>query len=89
MDLSSGGIVAWLAVGLVTGWAAGKVSRGQSFGIIGDLAVGLIGALLGGLIAGLLFDSASDLTWSIVVAFAGSVLLLTVLRVLSRRRMTA
>src|SRR2546430_15560944 len=73
MALSPGGIIAWLLVGLIAGWAAGKVSRGHGFGLIGDLVVGLIGALIGGLIAGALIQGSGGFIGSIIVAVPGAV----------------
>ena len=89
MALSPGGIIAWLVVGLIAGWAAGKVSRGHGFGLIGDLVVGLIGALVGGLIAGLFIQGSIGFIGSIIVAFLGAVVLLALLRLVSGRRTTA
>jgi len=89
MPLSPGGIIAWLVVGLVAGWAAGKVSRGHGFGLIGDLVVGLIGAMVGGLIAGVFLPGSVGFAGSIIVAFLGAVALLALLRLAGRRRMTA
>ena len=80
MDLTPGGIVAWIIVGLIAGWAAGKVSRGRGFGLIGDLAVGLIGALVGGLIAGLFVHGSTGFVGSLIIAFLGAIVLLAVLR---------
>jgi len=88
MALSPGGIIAWLLVGLIAGWAAGKVSRGHGFGLIGDLVVGLIGALIGGLIAGAFIQGSVGFIGSIIVAFLGAVVLLALIRLLSGRRTT-
>jgi uncharacterized membrane protein YeaQ/YmgE (transglycosylase-associated protein family) len=89
MALSPGGIIAWLLVGLIAGWAAGKVSRGHGFGIIGDLVVGLIGALIGGLIAGAFIQGSVGFIGSIIVAFLGAIVLLALIRLLSGRRTAA
>jgi uncharacterized membrane protein YeaQ/YmgE (transglycosylase-associated protein family) len=89
MALSPGGIIAWLVVGLIAGWAAGKVSRGHGFGLIGDLVVGLIGALVGGLIAGLFIQGSIGFIGSIIVAFLGAIVLLALLRLVSGSRMAA
>ncbi len=88
MALSPGGIIAWLVVGLIAGWAAGKVSRGHGFGLIGDLVVGLIGALIGGLIAGAFIQGSVGFFGSIIVAFLGALVLLALVRLLSGRRTT-
>ena len=42
------GIVAFIIVGLVAGFLAGKVMRGGGFGLIGNLGLGLIGSFVGG-----------------------------------------
>jgi uncharacterized membrane protein YeaQ/YmgE (transglycosylase-associated protein family) len=89
MELSPGGIIAWLLIGLIAGWAAGKVSRGHGFGLLGDLVVGLIGALVGGLIAGLFIHGSIGFIGTLIVAFLGAVALLAVLRLFSRGRSTA
>jgi uncharacterized membrane protein YeaQ/YmgE (transglycosylase-associated protein family) len=88
MALSPGGIIAWLVVGLIAGWAAGKVSRGHGFGLIGDLVVGLIGALIGGFIAGAFIQGSVGFIGSIIVAFLGALVLLALVRLLSGRRST-
>jgi len=36
-------ILAWIVVGLIAGWLAGKVMNGGGFGLIGDIVVGVIG----------------------------------------------
>jgi uncharacterized membrane protein YeaQ/YmgE (transglycosylase-associated protein family) len=85
MELAPGGIIAWILVGLIAGWAAGSVSRGHGYGIIGDIVVGLIGDLLGGFLAGLFIHGTVGLFGSILVAFVGAVILLALLRAVSGR----
>ena len=80
MELQPGGIIAWLIVGLIAGWAAGSVSRGQGYGIIGDLVAGLTGALLGGILTGFLIHGTVGLFGSILIAFVGAVILLALVR---------
>jgi len=82
------GILSWIVVGLIAGWLAGTVVKGRGFGLIGDIIVGVIGGLLGGFIATYLFHvgdpmSGINLT-SILVAFAGAVLLILILRLFRR-----
>ena len=86
MDLQPGGIIAWIVVGLVAGWLTGLVMKGGGYGIIGDLIVGLVGALIGGFVVGLLFHGSVGLIGSIIVAFIGAVLLVVILRALTRGR---
>jgi uncharacterized membrane protein YeaQ/YmgE (transglycosylase-associated protein family) len=47
MHLSDQGLIVILVVGLIAGWLAGKVVRGNGFGLVGDAAIGIVGALIG------------------------------------------
>jgi uncharacterized membrane protein YeaQ/YmgE (transglycosylase-associated protein family) len=40
-------VIVILLVGAIAGFLAGKIVRGNGFGLIGDAAVGVVGALLG------------------------------------------
>ncbi len=85
------GFIAWILLGLLAGTFARALVPGRTEpgGCIGTTAVGIVGALLGGLIA-----SALDLgqikhffdleTW--LIAIAGSVLLLLVVRLIAGPR---
>ncbi len=82
------GILSWLVVGAIAGWAASKLVGGVGFGLIGDIIVGVIGAVVGGWLAGTLFHdpnaiSGFNLT-TIVVAILGAVVLLFVIRLIRR-----
>lgn len=86
MTLAPGEVVAWLTVGLVAGWVAGKLSRGHGFGLIGDLAVGLIGALTGGLVAGLFVSGDQGVLTTTAGALVVAAILLALVRLAARRR---
>ncbi len=89
MELSPGGIIAWIIVGLIAGWAASTVSRGHGYGLIGDIIVGLVGALLGGFLAGLFIQGSVGLVGTIIIAFLGALVLLFILRLFGRGRARA
>jgi uncharacterized membrane protein YeaQ/YmgE (transglycosylase-associated protein family) len=78
--LEPGGIIAWLIVGLIAGFLAGKVMKGSGYGVLGDIIVGLIGAFLGGLLFGSLVHAEYALIGSIVVAFIGACILIVIVR---------
>jgi uncharacterized membrane protein YeaQ/YmgE (transglycosylase-associated protein family) len=84
------GILSWIIVGLIAGWLAGMVMRGGGYGLIGDIIVGVVGGLLGGWIATSLLHIGAGVNGinleSILVAFAGAVILLIVLRLLNGGR---
>jgi uncharacterized membrane protein YeaQ/YmgE (transglycosylase-associated protein family) len=65
-----------LLVGLVAGWLAGMLMKGEGFGLFGDIIVGIIGAFLGGWLFSLLnLPTSYGVLGSIVVATIGSVIL--------------
>jgi uncharacterized membrane protein YeaQ/YmgE (transglycosylase-associated protein family) len=79
VDLNPGGIFAWIIVGLVAGWVAGQITRGEGFGCFGNVIVGLIGAFIGGVIFDLLGgDRSVNFFGSIAVATVGAVILLAI-----------
>jgi uncharacterized membrane protein YeaQ/YmgE (transglycosylase-associated protein family) len=84
------GILSWVVVGLLAGWLAGLIVKGGGFGCIGDIAVGVVGALLGGWIASYFFHIGDPISGinveSILIAFAGSVIFVIILRLVSGRR---
>ncbi len=47
MHLSDQGLLVILVVGIIAGWLAGRIIRGNGFGLVGDAAIGIVGALIG------------------------------------------
>jgi len=79
------GIIAWLIIGVVAGWLAGKIVEGAGFGLIVDIIVGVIGAFIGGWLADMLGISiGGGLVSSIIVAVVGAVILLFALRLIKQ-----
>jgi len=75
-------ILAWIVVGLVSGWLAKMVVPGREpGGFLATTAIGIVGAMLGGWIWNLMFNRAGATgidIGSIFVAFIGSVVLLLI-----------
>ncbi len=84
--LEPGGIIAWLIVGLVAGFLAGKVMKGSGYGLIGDIIIGLVGSFFGGLLFGSFVHAEYALIGSIVVAFIGACILIAVVRAVAPGR---
>lgn len=80
IDLVPGGFIAWIITGLIAGWLAGMVMRGDGYGVFGDTILGLIGALIGGFITGLFVQGAAGFWGTILVAFIGACLLVALFR---------
>jgi uncharacterized membrane protein YeaQ/YmgE (transglycosylase-associated protein family) len=71
-------ILAWIVLGLITGFAVGKIVNKTGRGVVMDVALGVVGALLGGW----LFDAfgprgVTGLSlWGLLVAVTGAVVVL-------------
>ena len=74
------GLIGWLLIGLIAGWLAGKMARGQGFGCIGDILIGLIGSVIGGWIFTQLGigGHANTFIYSLGAATVGAVLLVSI-----------
>lgn len=81
-------IIAWLIVGLIAGWIAGKLVEGHGFGILGDMVVGIIGAFIGGFVGTALFGwGVTGLNLgTIILSVIGAVILLTIIKALTPQR---
>jgi uncharacterized membrane protein YeaQ/YmgE (transglycosylase-associated protein family) len=79
------GWLAWIIVGGIAGWLASKVMKSRT-GLGMDIVVGIIGAFIGGFLLNAV--GAAGVTgfniYSVIVAFIGAVVLLAVLRFISR-----
>ena len=79
------GILAWILIGAIAGWLAGKLMKGAGYGVIGDIAIGVAGAFIGGWLAGVLrLNIGGGLIASIITATVGAVILLFVVRLVKR-----
>jgi uncharacterized membrane protein YeaQ/YmgE (transglycosylase-associated protein family) len=80
-------LLSFIVIGAIAGWLAGQFMRGHGFGLIGDIVVGIIGAVIG---AYLFRATGAELgggpAGSLIVAFAGALVLLFVVRFFTGRR---
>ena len=82
------GILAWIIFGLIVGAVAKLLVPGEGpGGIIGDIIVGIVGAVIGGFVYG--FFGHTGVTGfnigSMVCALIGAIILLAIIRAVSRR----
>lgn len=85
------GWLAWLIIGAVAGWLASIVMKTNAQqGFLLDIIIGIVGAFIGGFLFNLV--GAPGVTgfniWSLFVAFIGAVVLLGLIRALTRTRTT-
>ena len=72
-----------IVVGIIAGWLAGMILKGDGYGLVWDLILGIAGAVVGGWLFGVLGLSASGGTvGAIVVATIGAVFLIFISRLL-------
>lgn len=75
----------WIIVGLIAGWATGKIMKGGGYGTMMDIIIGIAGAILGGFIMRLAgFSSAGGMIYTVLVAILGGVILTWVVRQLKK-----
>jgi uncharacterized membrane protein YeaQ/YmgE (transglycosylase-associated protein family) len=74
----------WIIVGLIAGWAAGKIMKGGGYGVVMDIVLGIIGAVVGGWLLGALGIYAGGFIGTIVVAIIGAVFLIWLTRLLKK-----
>jgi len=79
-------ILAWIVLGLISGFIASKLVTGSGKGLLADLVLGVIGAFVGG--ATFNYFGNTGITgfnlWSVFVAVIGAVLVLVVYRLATR-----
>lgn len=73
-----------LIIGGLAGFIAGKIMRGEGFGIIVDILVGIVGGWLGGWVFGLLGVYVGSLIGRLLVAIVGAVILIWLVRLIKR-----
>ena len=79
------GIIWWIIVGLIAGWAAGKIMKGGGYGTIADILLGIVGGIVGGSVVGMFGVHAGGLISSILVAILGAVILIWISRAIKKQ----
>ncbi|HEY2108563.1 MAG TPA: GlsB/YeaQ/YmgE family stress response membrane protein [Candidatus Acidoferrales bacterium] len=73
-----------IIIGILAGFIAGKIVKGQGMGTLMDLLVGIVGSVLGGWIFTLLGLAAYGLIGQLVMATVGAVVLLLIVRAIKK-----
>ncbi len=73
----------WIIVGLIAGWATGKIMRGSGYGALMDIVIGIIGAIIGGwIMRSVGFAGQGGMLYTILVAIGGAIVLTFLFRLL-------
>ncbi|KPK55332.1 MAG: hypothetical protein AMS22_04705 [Thiotrichales bacterium SG8_50] len=78
------GLVAFLFIGIVAGWLAGKLTRGGGFGLIGNMVVGVVGAFIGGFIFRFVGVQTGGMLGILATAVIGAVVLLFLISLIKK-----
>jgi uncharacterized membrane protein YeaQ/YmgE (transglycosylase-associated protein family) len=78
-------VVYIIVVGLIAGWATGKIMKGSGYGVLTDILLGIAGAIIGSRVLGLLgVYTGGGLIPTILVAIVGAVILVSLVRLVRR-----
>jgi uncharacterized membrane protein YeaQ/YmgE (transglycosylase-associated protein family) len=69
-----------ICIGILAGFLAGKIMRGKGYGVLIDLLLGMVGSVVGGFVFGLLGLYSYGLVGQLVIATAGAVMLIWLVR---------
>jgi uncharacterized membrane protein YeaQ/YmgE (transglycosylase-associated protein family) len=83
-------IIAWIVLGLISGFIASKIVNRTGQGLILDIVLGIVGALVGGWVFTKLgYAGVTGFNiYSMIVAVIGAIILLLLYHMLFARRMT-
>lgn len=79
-------IIWWIIVGLIAGWATGKIMHGHGYGVAMDIVIGIIGAVIGGWIMTMIGIAVVGVIGTILVAILGAIILTVIVRALAGSR---
>ena len=74
-----------IIVGLIAGWAAGRIMGKGGYGPLMDIVLGIVGGIVGGFLISLIgLHTSGGLISQIIVAIIGAVFLIWISRMLKR-----
>lgn len=81
-------LVWWIIVGLIAGWATGKIMKGSGYGALMNIIIGIVGAVVGGFIMRNVFGAAGQggLIYTVLVAILGAVIFVWIIRMVTGKR---
>ena len=82
-------ILAWIVLGLISGFVASKIVNKTGEGLILDIVLGIVGAFVGGILFTRLFGVAGVTgfnLYSMFVAVIGAIVVLLIYHFVARRR---
>ena len=78
-------ILAWILIGAIAGWLAGRLVKGYGYGLIGNIVIGILGAGVASLVAPHLGVRTGSFGGNIIASLLGALLLLFLVGLVRRR----
>jgi len=78
------GLIAFLIIGALAGWLAGRFMKGGGFGLLINIVVGIAGSMFGGFVFDILGLSSSGFIGTLVTATIGAVALLYIIKIIKK-----
>jgi uncharacterized membrane protein YeaQ/YmgE (transglycosylase-associated protein family) len=78
------GLLWSLIIGGVAGWLAGRIMKGEGYGVIINILLGIVGGLVGGWVFSLLGLATTSMIGQLICATVGAVLLILLVRALRK-----
>jgi uncharacterized membrane protein YeaQ/YmgE (transglycosylase-associated protein family) len=81
------GVIAWLVMGMISGFIASKLVNKQGEGALMDIVLGIVGAFVGGFLAHLFgFEGITGFNlYSTLISVVGAIVVLVIYHALARR----
>ncbi len=71
-----------ILIGLVAGWLAGQIIRGDGYGMLADILLGLVGGVIGGAFFAVFGVHAHHLLGALIVSTVGATALVMTTRII-------
>jgi uncharacterized membrane protein YeaQ/YmgE (transglycosylase-associated protein family) len=83
--------ITWIVIGLIAGWLAGLLMKGNGYGLVGDILVGVLGGVVGAWLFVFVVpsDQRSGFIGPLVVGVMGAAVFVGLARLLTRRTVRA
>ena len=85
--MTSISLIGSAVIGVIAAWLAGRLMRGNGFGLLGDIIAGVLGAVVGGYVLRLAgMDLGGGLPSRLIVSFIGATIVLFLVHAFTSRR---
>lgn len=85
--ITSISLIGAAVIGVIAAWLAGRLMRGNGFGLLGDMIAGVLGAVVGGHVLGIArMDLGGGLAGRLIVAFIAAVVVFFLVHAFTARR---